>query len=136
MQNGTPDQVATVWSSMKGKSYQFPDLLVIASTPQQVQVAASDGAKANKTADFTFNMAAPEDLPEHATLAQKNAYKKKQDAIAAAIAVGQTVTLSGTFDAYTPKPFMITLTDGAVILPEAAKPAAPVVHHTPAHRAQ
>lgn len=33
LQNGTPDQVATVWGSMKGKSYQFPDLLVTASTP-------------------------------------------------------------------------------------------------------
>jgi hypothetical protein len=148
LQNGTPDQVSTVWNSMKGKSYQFPDLLVIASTPQQVQVAASDDAKQSKTADFTFNMTAPEavpDLPAHATPAQKLAYKRKQAAadkqaaaIAAATAVGQTVTLSGTFDSYTPKPFMITLTDGAVILPAATKtPAkAPVAHHTTPHRAQ
>ena len=147
LQNGTPDQVSTVWNSMKGKSYQFPDLLVIASTPQQVQVAASDDAKQSKTADFTFNMTAPEalpDLPAHATPAQKLAYKRKQAAadkqaaaIAAATAVGQTVTLSGTFDSYTPKPFMITLTDGAVILPEAKPtPRAAAGHHTPPHRAQ
>lgn len=135
LQNGSPDQVQTIWDSMKGKALQFPDVLVISSTPQQVQVAATDNAKATKTADFTFNLAAPEDLPEHATAAQKAAAQKKQDAITAAIAPGQTVTLSGTFDSYTPTPFMITMSDGQVILPEAKKPA-PVVHHTAPHRAQ
>jgi tetratricopeptide (TPR) repeat protein len=131
LQNGSPDQVQQVWDSMKGKSLQFPDVLVIASTPQQVQVAATDNAKAEKTADFTFNLAAPEDLPAKATPLQKRNYDKKQAAIAAAIAPGQTVTLSGTFDSYTPKPFMITMSDGQVVLPEAAKPTKP----SPAHRA-
>ena len=60
LQNGTPDQAAKVWDSIKGKSAQFPDVLVIASTPTQVQVAISDDAVQNKTADFTFNMAPPE----------------------------------------------------------------------------
>jgi tetratricopeptide (TPR) repeat protein len=130
LQNGTPDQAAKVWDTVKGKSFQFPDVLVIASTPTQVQVAISDDAVQAKTADFTFNLKAPEDLPEHATLAQKNAYKKKQDAIAAAIAPGQKVTLSGTFDSYTPKPIMITMTDGDVVLPKAAAPKAAPAHTT------
>ncbi|HWB33376.1 MAG TPA: hypothetical protein VG714_09400 [Acidobacteriaceae bacterium] len=134
LQNGTPDQVQTVWDTMKGKAFQFPDVLVISSTPEQIQVAASDDAKQSKTADFTFNMTPPEELPARATLAQKKAYQKKQDAIAAAIAPGQTVTLSGTFDSFTPKPFMITMTDGAVILPTATKPS-PAVHHTATHKA-
>jgi hypothetical protein len=133
LQNGTPDQAAKVWDTVKGKSFQFPDVLVIASTPTQVQVAISDDAVQAKTADFTFNLAAPEDLPEHATLAQKNAFKKKQDAIAAAIAVGQKVTLSGTFDSYTPKPIMITMSDGDVVLPKAAAPAHTT--HTAPHKA-
>jgi tetratricopeptide (TPR) repeat protein len=128
LQNGTPDQAAKVWDTIKGKSFQFPDVLVISSTPTQVMVAISDDAVQSKTADFTFNLTPPEDLPEHATPAQKAAYKKKQDAIAAAIAPGQKVTLSGTFDSYTPKPIMIIMSDGAVVLP---KPAAKApVHHT------
>jgi tetratricopeptide (TPR) repeat protein len=131
LQNGSPDQVQQVWDSMKGKSLEFPDVLVVASTPQQLQVAATDGAKAEKTADFTFNLAPPEELPARATPLQKKNYDKKQAAIAAAIAPGQTVTLSGTFDSYTPKPFMITMSDGQVVLPEAAKPTKP----SPAHRA-
>ena len=139
LQNGSPDQVQTVWGSMKGKAFQFPDMVVVSSTPQQVQVASPAAVVPGQTptADFTFNMAAPEDLPEHATPAAKAAYAKKQAAIAAAIAPGQTVTLSGTFDSYSPKPFMITMTDGAVVLPE-AKPAAhaPAAHHTAPHKAQ
>jgi hypothetical protein len=125
-------------------------MVVVSSTPQQIQVASPAAVVPGQTptADFTFNMTPPDALPDlsaHATPAQKLAYKKKQAAadklaaaIAAAIAPGQTVTLSGTFDSYTPKPFMITMSDGAVILPEAAKPspahAAPA-HHTPPHRA-
>lgn len=141
--NGTPDQAAKMWDAIKGKSYQFPNVLVIASSPTQVQVAISEDAVQSKTADFTFNMTPPEpvpDLPEHATPAEKLRHKreeeaaqKKADAIAAATAVGQTVTLSGTFDSYTPKPIMITMSDGAVILPEAPKP---VVHHTAPKRQQ
>ncbi len=136
LQKGSADQAQTIWASMKGKALQFPDVLVIASTPQQVQVAATDNAKATKTADFTFNMAAPEELPEKATPLQKKAYDKKQADIAAAIAPGQTVTLSGTFDSYTPSPFMITMTDGAVVLPEAKKTTPGAVHHTAPHKAE
>ncbi len=141
LQNGTPDQVATVWDSMKSKAFQFPDMVVVSSTPQQVQVASPAAVVPGQTptADFTFNMAPPEDLPKNATPLQKKKYQATQAAIAAAIAPGQTVTLSGTFDSYTPKPFMITLTDGAVILPEAEKPSpahAAAAHHTPPHHAQ
>jgi hypothetical protein len=127
LQNGTPDQAAKVWDTVKGKSVEIPGALVIASSPTQLQVAVSDDAVQSKTADFTFNMKAPEDLPEHATAAQKAAHQKELDAIAAATAVGQTVTLDGTYDSYTPKPIMITMTDGQVVLPKAK--AAPV-HHT------
>lgn len=125
LQNGTPDQAEKVWDTIKGKSVQIDGAVVIASTPTQIQVAVSDDAKASKTADFTFNMKPQEE----ATTA---AAKKTQAAIAAATAVGQTVTLQGTYDSYTPKPIMITMSDGEVVLPKAAKPAAT---HAPAHRA-
>jgi len=135
LQNGSPDQVETVWNSMKGKSFQFPGMVVVAATPQQIQVASPAAVVPGQTptADLTFNMAAPEELPAKATAAQKSAFQKKQDAIAEAVQPGKTVTLTGTFDSYTPKPFMITLTDGAVVLPEAKK-AAPAAHAPAAHR--
>jgi hypothetical protein len=125
LQNGTPDQAQKVWDTVKGKSVQIPDALVIASTPTQIQVAVSDDAKQSKTADFTFNMK-PQD---EATTA---AAKKTQAAIQAATAVGQTVTLQGTYDSYTPKPLMITMSDGEVVLPKAATKAP--VHHAPAKK--
>ena len=129
LQNGTPDQASKVWDTIKGKSVQIPDALVIASTPTQLQVAVSDDAKQSKTADFTFNMATPE---EPKTAAAKAAFKKQQDAIAAATAVGQTVAVSGTYDSYTPKPFMITMSDGEVVLPKAKAPARAPARRAPA----
>jgi tetratricopeptide (TPR) repeat protein len=142
LQNGTPDQAAKVWDTVKGKSVEIPGALVIASTPAQIQVAISGDAVQSKTADFTFNMTPPEELVEPkatATPAAKAAYKKKladQTAMAAATAVGQTITLDGTYDSFTPKPIMITMINGSVVLPKAAaKPAAAPVHHTaPAHK--
>jgi hypothetical protein len=125
LQNGTPDQAAKVWDTIKDKSVQIPDALVIASTPTQLQVAVSDDAKQSKTADFTFNMK-PQDEAKTA------AEKKQQAAIEAATAVGQTVTVQGTYDSYTPKPIMITMRDGEVVLPKAATKPAP---RAPARRA-
>jgi tetratricopeptide (TPR) repeat protein len=129
LQNGTPDQAAKVWDVMKGKSYQFPGALVIASTPTQLQVALSDDSVASKTADFTFNLKAPE---EATGAVAKAAAAKTAAAVATASAVGQTITLSGTFDSFTPKPLMITMTDGEVVLPKAAAKAP--VHHTGAKK--
>jgi hypothetical protein len=130
-QNGTADQAAKVWDTVKGKSVEIPGALVITSTPTQVQVAVSQGAVQSKTADFTFNMAPPEDTK---TAAEAAAAKKKADAVAAATAVGNKITISGTYDSFTPNPLMITMSDGEVDLP---KPAAkPPVHHTPAHKPQ
>jgi hypothetical protein len=124
LQNGTPDQAQKVWDTVKGKSVQIPDAVVIASTPTQIQVAVSDDAKQSKTADFTFNLKPQED----ATTA---AAKKQQDAIAAATAVGQTVTLQGTYDSFTPKPIMITMSDGEVVLPKATKTTKAPARTTP-----
>jgi hypothetical protein len=154
-QFGTPDDAAKVWDSIKGKSVQIPGALVVSSSPTVLKVAVTDDAKQSKTADFTFNMAPPETIeaPEapsaRATPAQKAAYKTKlaaynkavdaaktkADAIAAATAVGQTVTLTGTYDSFTPNPIQIIMKDGVVILPKATKPAAAPVHHTAAHPA-
>ena len=149
-QFGSSDDAAKVWDSIKGKSVQIPGALVVSSSPTVLKVAVTDDAKQSnpKTADFTFNMTPPEDIPElkdNATAAQKAAYKKavdaakaKADAIAAATAVGQTVTLTGTYDSFTPSPIQIIMKDGEVVLAKAAakpvaKPAARAA--APAHRA-
>jgi hypothetical protein len=153
-QYGSSDDATKVWDAIKGKSVQIPGALVIESSPTVLKVAVTEDAVQNKTADFTFNMTPPETIeaPEapaaNATLAQKTAYKTKlaaytkamaaaktkADAIAAATAVGQTVTLTGTYDSFTPNPIQIIMKDGEVVLPKATKPPAPV-HHTAAHPA-
>jgi hypothetical protein len=158
-QFGSPDDAAKVWDSIKGKSVQIPGALVIASSPTVLKVAVTDDAKQSnpKTADFTFNMAPPETIEEptapaaNATVAQKAAYKTKlaaynkavdaaktkADAIAAATAVGQTVTLTGTYDSFTPSPIQIIMKDGEVVLAKpAAKPAArpAAAAHRAAHK--
>ncbi len=139
LQNGTPDQAAKVWSTIVGKSVELPGALVIASSPTVLKVAISDDSVQGKTADFTFNMTPPEEIPEpsaKATLAQKALYKKKvaeaqkqADAIAAATAVGQTVTLTGTYDSFTPNPIQIIMKDGAVVLPKAEPTKPAPTHH-------
>ena len=155
LQKGTPEQSAKVWDTIKGKSVQIPGALVIASSPTVVKAAVTDDAIQAKTADFTFNMTPPETIKEpeapsaRATPAQKAAYKTKlaeyikavaeaktkADAIAAATAVGQPVTLTGTYDSFTPDPVQIIMKDGVVILPKATRPAGAPVHHTAAHPA-
>ncbi len=125
--NGSTDDAAKMWNSMKGKSTTLPDALVIESSPTVLKVAISEDAVQSKTADFTFNLkASDEKLPAAAA-------KKLADDTAAATAVGQKVTLSGTFDSYTPKPIMIIMSDGAVVLAKKAPAKAPV-HHTAPHK--
>jgi hypothetical protein len=103
IQFGQPADADKVFNAVKGKSVELPGVTVIAATPTQLQVAVSDDAVQGKTADFTFNMKDPikdADLP----------------------AVGSKVTLDGTYDSYTQKPLMITMSDGALVLPKKATP--------------
>jgi hypothetical protein len=108
LQNGTPEDAAKVWDTIKGKSVQFPDTTVVAVTDTALQVAVSDDAVQSKVADFTFQLAAPLKTPPVA---------------------GTKVTVSGTYASFTPQPIMITMSDGAVVEPKKA-PTKP----TPAHR--
>jgi len=130
--NGKPEDAAKVWDTIKGKSNQFPDALVIESSPTVLKVAISEDAVQSKTADFTFNMKAPD--TDKLTPAQAAAAKKTADAVAAATAVGSKVTLTGTYASYTPNPIMITMSDGEVVLAKKT-PAKPTATHRPApHR--
>ena len=109
LQNGTPDDAAKVWDSVKGKSVQFPDVLVIAATESSVQAAIDDGAVQSKTADFTFQMKEP---------------------LKTVPTAGSKITISGTYASYTPNPIMITMSDAEVVEPKKAP-----VKRPPTHRA-
>ena len=111
LQNGTPEDAAKVWDTIKGKSVQFPDATVVSVTDTALLVAVSDDAVQSKTADFTFQLAAPLKTPP---------------------AVGSKVTVTGTYASFTPSPLMITMSDGAVVEPKPVKKPTPV-HHAPAH---
>jgi hypothetical protein len=109
LQYGKPADADKVFDTIKGKSVELPGLTVIAATADSLQVAVSDDAVQSKMADFTFTMKEPlKTIP----------------------AVGDKITLDGTYASYTQSPLMITMSDGAVVAPK--KPAAPV-HHAPVH---
>lgn len=106
---GTTEQADKVFATVKDKAEQFKDATVIAATADQLQLAISQDAIANKTADFTFNMKTPlKTVPD----------------------VGSTITITGIWSSYTQKPLMITMSDGEVYVKPAPKP----VHHTPAKK--
>ena len=133
LQYASDENKAKIWNVFKGKQVAIPGCLVIESSPTVLKVAVSDDAIQNKKADFTFNMkpmTAPE--PKGKTPAALAAYKKEKaayDEEMAAIAVGKTVELSGTWSSYTPSPIMIIMDDGEVVLPKPAAKAAPVRRH-------
>jgi hypothetical protein len=109
--NGKPEDAAKVWDTIKGKSVQFPDATVVSVTDTALLVAVSDDAVQSKTADFTFQLAAPLKTPP---------------------AVAAKVAVSGTYASYTPSPIMITMSDGAIVEPKKT-PAKPVHHTAPHH---
>jgi hypothetical protein len=109
LQYGKPADADKVFDTIKGKAVELPGLTVIAATADSLQVAVSDDAVQSKTADFTFTMKEPlKTLP----------------------AVGDKISLDGTYASYTQSPLMITMSDGSVVAPK--KAAAPV-HHAPVH---
>ncbi|MDE1175352.1 MAG: hypothetical protein PW789_01955 [Edaphobacter sp.] len=105
--NGSPDDSAKVWDTVKGKSVQFPDTTVVSVSDTALQVAVSDDAVQSKTADFTFNLKEPLKTPP---------------------AAGDKITVTGTYASFTPQPIMITMDDGAIVPKKAAKPTP--AHHT------
>jgi hypothetical protein len=110
LQNGKPEDAAKVFDTIKGKSVEIPDAVVVEATADQLKVAVSDDAVQNKTADFAFNFSTP---------------------LTKIPAVGDKVTLSGTYASYTQAPVLITMSDAALVVKKA--PARAPVHRAPAH---
>jgi hypothetical protein len=104
IQNGTTDDADKVFNAVKGKSSQFPQVIVVAATADQLQVSISSDAIQNKTADFTFSMKTP---------------------LKTVPAVGDKVDLTGTYASYTQKPLMITMSDGEKVEKPAPKKTTP-----------
>jgi hypothetical protein len=109
--NGKPEDAAKVWDTIKGKSVELPDVTVVSVTDTTLLVSVSDDAVQSKTADFTLQLKAPIKTPP---------------------AVGAKVTVTGTYDSFTPSPIMITMTDGAIVEPKKA-PVRSTTHHTTHH---
>ncbi|MCU1312564.1 MAG: hypothetical protein JWM54_321, partial [Acidobacteriaceae bacterium] len=105
--NGKPEDAGKMWDTMKGQTYAIPGK-VVSATPDSVQLAVTDDAKASNTADFTVNMKSPLATPPQ---------------------IGTNVTYNATFDSYTQNPKMIILKDGTPPAPEKKAPA----RHTPVH---
>ena len=112
LQNGKPEDAEKVWDTVKGKSVQLPDVLVVAATDSSVQVAVSDDAVQSKTADFTFNMKEP---------------------LKTVPVAGAKITVTGTYASFAPNPIMITMSDAEVVEPKKAPVKKAPVHH-PAHK--
>jgi hypothetical protein len=106
--NASPDNAEKLFATLKDKVVIIPGT-VISADANQIKLAVTDDAKADKVADFTINMKKPledKDIP----------------------AVGTDVkNLVGTYDSYTQTPPQIIMRDGEF---QVAKK--PVTHHKPA----
>jgi tetratricopeptide (TPR) repeat protein len=109
--NGKPEDAAKVWDTVKGKTVEVPDIVVVSVSDTVLTASVSDDAVQSKTADFTFDLKAPIKTPP---------------------AVGDKVTMTGTYASFTPSPIMITMSDGEIVLPKKEVKKAPV-RRKPAH---
>ena len=93
IENGTQEQADKVFDAVKGKPTELPDAIVIAATADQLQVAVGQDSVQAKKADFTFNMKTP---------------------LTKVPAVGDKVTLIGTYQSYTKSPIMFVMSDASI----------------------
>jgi hypothetical protein len=113
LQNGKSEDADKVFGTIKGKSVEIPGAIVVSATADTLTVAVSDDSQQAQPpfADFTFTMKEPlKTIP----------------------AVGDKITLDGTYSSYTQKPLMITMSDGVVVPPPTPKKPTvrrPTTHH-------
>ena len=112
LQYGKQADADKVFDTIKGKSVEIPGVVTgVSADMTQLMLAVSDDAVQGKTPDFTIQMKA---------------------ALTKAPAVGEKVSVTGTYASYTQTPLMITMSDGELVAKKApAKtPAKAPVHHT------
>ncbi len=108
--NASKDNAEKLWALLKDQVTQVPGT-VLAATANQIQVAVTDDAKADKKPDFTVNLKTPladKDIP----------------------AVGSDETnLIGTYDSYTQNPAQIIMRDGELQIAKKAPVHKPSAAH-------
>jgi hypothetical protein len=111
LQNGKQADADKVFDTIKGKAVEIPGAIVVSATADTLTVAVSDDSQQAQppVADFTFNITKP---------------------LTKIPAVGDKVTLDGTYASYTQTPLMITMSDGSIVEPKKAPVKAPVHHAT------
>jgi hypothetical protein len=106
LSEGNQPDADTVWNTLKGKPLQMVAQVISVDSPKQLKLAGSEDDIEKKTADI--------DLSFGAAIPLKDRPKE-----------GADLQFQGTPVSYTPKPFMMTMNDGALLVK--AKPA-------PAHK--
>lgn len=108
--SGNQQAADTVWAAIKDKPLALGGGTVISATPTEITIAESydDIHATPPKADITLTMAG--DLP--AKLIPKE---------------GSSIDFQGKPESYTPNPFMMQLTEGALVKPKSAEPPP---HHT------
>lgn len=109
LSSGNQQAADTVWNAIKNKAVKL-GANVISATSTTVQLAGSDDDIEAKKADITLTMAKP--IPSR-LMPQ----------------VGALMTFQGTVTSYTPSPFMMTMTEGALL----DKNGNPISTGAPAH---
>jgi len=113
LSEGKPDDADKVWTFLKGKPLQMA-AQVIAASPTKISLAGSSDDIDKKAADIELTMTAP--------------LTAKQTP-----AVDSEFQFEGTPVSYTPKPFMMVMNDGKLLVKSAPAPAKkPAVRRKPA----
>ena len=108
LSEGTPEDAEKVWTALKGKPLQMVAHVISIESPKQLKLAGSQDDIDAKRADI--------DLTMTAAIPAKSMPKEDTD-----------FQFEGTPVSYVPKPFLMTMNEGALLVkaaPKAAKPAA------------
>jgi tetratricopeptide (TPR) repeat protein len=118
MTSGNQQGTDQVWNTIKGKSVKMQGW-IIEATPKLVKLAGTPDANDEKRADIELTLTA--------ALTAKQSPKP-----------GTLVTFQGVPDSFVPNPFVMKMTDGSLVLPEAPKATKPsaTAPHRPATKKQ
>jgi tetratricopeptide (TPR) repeat protein len=113
LSEGTPEDAEKVWSTLKGKPLQMVAQVISIESPSKLQLAGSQDDIDAKRADI--------DLTMTAAIPAKQIPK-----------VGTDFQFAGTPESYTPKPFLMVMDKGALLVSAAPKTKPPATHKKPA----
>jgi tetratricopeptide (TPR) repeat protein len=113
LSEGTPEDAEKVWSTLKGKALQMIAHVISIESPSKLQLAGSQDDIDAKRADI--------DLTMTAAIPAKQMPKVDTD-----------FQFAGTPESYTPKPFLMVMDKGALLVTAAPKTKPPATHKKPA----